>query len=521
MKLLLILVSVLSAEEKPVQLHPGMGVYHHAIETGNPEAQKFFNQGLVLLYGFNRYEAFRSFVKAAQLDPQAPMPKWGMAVAQAPHINMDLDGDVDLKKGCGFAQEAAKLAATAPAHEKSYAQTAMAMCQGDEAYRAALRALHVKYPDDRDAATMFAESLMVPVRWRWFLRDGRPAGQMAECINTLEAVLKRDPNHPGANHFYVHATEMSKNPERAIPSAQRLMGGIAPGAGHMVHMAGHTYLRVGEYDIVADANERAIQVDEHYFMHSGVHGGYMGYYAHNVHFLVTARMMQGRFDDAYGQAQKMMDVIAPFVQEAPQVVEAFVATPLFVLLRFGKWDEVLSYVEPSEKLPANRALRHFARAVAHQAKGNAEAAKTEQATLEKMRLTVPAAAIWGNNKASSILQVASTILSARMAGDTPAGLMQWRRAVALQDALVYEEPPAWFYPVRESLGSTLLRMGRYAEAEQVFREALEDTPRSGRVLFGLHEALTKQKKENDAIWVKAEFELASKKSQIPLRPDGY
>ncbi|MBL8231176.1 MAG: hypothetical protein JNL98_21970, partial [Bryobacterales bacterium] len=271
----------LGAQEKPVQLYKGMGLYQHPIETKIADAQKFFDQGLVLLYGFNRYEAFRSFQKAAELDPQSPMPYFGMAAAQAPHINMDLDGDVDLKKGCNYGTEAVKRSANAPKHERDYAAAAAAMCDGEEAHRSALRKLHEAYPDDPDAATLYAESLMVPVRWRWFTTlNGEPAGEMAKCIDLLERLLRRDPDHPGANHFYVHAVEMSRNPERAIPSAQRLMGGIAPNAGHLVHMAGHIYMRVGDYEVVASSNERAIQVDEEYFHHSGVHGGYMGYYAH-------------------------------------------------------------------------------------------------------------------------------------------------------------------------------------------------------------------------------------------------
>ena len=201
-------------------------------------------------------------------------------------------------------------------------RAAAAMCQGEEAHRNALRTLAREYPDDPDAASLFAESLMVPVRWRWW-KDAKPAGEMALAIRTLEQILKRDPDHPGANHFYVHAMEMSPNPEYALPSAQRLMGGIAPGAGHLVHMAGHIYLRMGDYEVVAGSNERAIRVDEEYFHHSGVHGGYMGYYAHNLHFLTYARMMQGRYEDSLAAANKMVEAAQPFVKEAPALIDAF------------------------------------------------------------------------------------------------------------------------------------------------------------------------------------------------------
>jgi tetratricopeptide (TPR) repeat protein len=512
----------LGAQEKPVQLYKGMGVYHHPIQTRNPEAQKFFDQGLVLLYGFNRYEAFRSFQKAAELDPQAPMPYFGMAAAQAPHINMDLDGDVDLKKGCGYAREAVKRAGGASKYEMDYAQAAAAMCDGEARYHAALRRLHETYPDDPDAATFYAESMMVPVRWRWFTKlNGEPAGEMAKCIDLLERLLRRDPDHPGANHFYVHAVEMSKNPERALPSAQRLMGGIAPNAGHLVHMAGHIYMRVGDYEVVASSNERAIQVDEEYFHHSGVHGGYMGYYAHNLHFLTAARMMQGRFEEALAAANKMLHAMHPFVTEAPQVADAFVVTPLLVLARFHKWDEVLQYAKPEGRIPISQSLWHYARALASLAKGDRAAATKEQTAFEKMRAALPADAIFLNNKGSDILLLASEVLKAKMASSDSASLPHWTRAVDVQDRLVYDEPPPWYFPVREGLGAAQFRMGRYADAEKVFRDELERTPRSGRLLYGLHQAILKQGREADAMWVKAEFDRASRKALVPLRPEGF
>jgi len=522
MRMLLALMCFsLNAQEKPVQLYKGMGLYRHPIQTKSQEAQKFFDQGLILLYGFNRYEAFRSFQKAAELDPNAPMPYFGMAAAQAPHINMDLDGDVDLKKGCGFGKEAVKRAAGGSQYEMDYAQTAAALCDGEDRHRAALQKLHETYPDDPDAATLYAESLMVPVRWRWFTSlNGEPAGEMAKCIALLEHLLQRDPDHPGANHFYVHAVEMSRNPERALPSAQRLMGGIAPNAGHLVHMAGHIYMRIGDYEVVASSNERAIQVDEEYFHHSGVHGGYLGYYAHNLHFLTAARMMQGRFDEALAAANKMVHAMHPFVAEAPQVADVFLITPVFVLSRFQKWDDILKFARPEGKIPITQSLWHYARALAYQAKGDRNAAAREQAAFEQQRAAVPAEAIFINNKGADLLQLASEVLKAKLAPGDAAAIPHWTRAVELQDRLVYDEPPPWYFPVREGLGTTLLRMGRLAEAEKTFREELQRTPRSGRLLYGLHQAIVRQGREADAMWVKAEFDRASRKSLVPLRPDG-
>lgn len=517
MRYLLCCLTVISmaAQEKPVQLYRGMGSHHHPIATASPDAQKFFDQGLVMLYGFNRYEALRSFQKAAELDPKAIMPRWGIATAHGPHINMDLDQDVDMKKACEHGKAAAAL--DGPAHEKAYARVAAAMCQGEEAHRNALRSLHREYTDDPDAATMFAESLMVPVRWRWWV-NGKPNGEMALCIRTLEQVIKRDPDHPGANHFYVHAMEMSPNPEYALPSAQRLMGGIAPGAGHLVHMAGHIYLRIGDYEIVASSNERAIQVDEEYFHASGVHGGYMGYYAHNLHFLTYARMMQGRYDDALAAANKMVDKAQPFVQEAPGLIDAFLPTPYFVMARFQKWDEILALPAPENpKLPVTKTMWHYARTLAYAGKKQKEKASAEAAKFETMRKAMPQDTLWINNKATDVLAVASLVLQARLASSHKEMAVILEKAAVAQDGLIYDEPPPFYYPIRESLGAAYLRAGNARAAEKAFRRDLEQNPRNGRALFGLWQALDAQGRTSDTVWVKTEFDKAWKKAQITLR----
>lgn len=501
-------------KENPVQLYRGMGLHTHPI-AAPAEAQKYFNQGLVLLYGFNRYEALRSFRKAAELAPQAIMPQVGIAWTSTPHINMDLGDPADLKAGC----EAGKKAMTlqGPEQEQAYAKAAAGMCDGDEGYRRALRALHEKYPYDMDAATLYAESLMVPVRWQWW-KNGRPNGEMGTCIQILESVLKRDPDHPGANHFYVHAMEMSPNPEYALPSAQRLMGGIAPGAGHLVHMAGHIYLRVGDYEIVAASNERAAQVDEDYFHHSNVHGSYVGYYAHNLSFIVTGRAMQGRYAESIAAAKKMVGTMEPMVAAMPEMVDTYLPFPVFVQLRFRKWDEILATpAVTNAKLPVSKAMQHFARAQALQAKGRKDEAAKEAAMFEVARKVIPAETIWGNNKASQVMALASEQLAARLSATPQEAVEHWMRAVAVQDALIYDEPPAWYYPLRESLGAALLLGGRAADAERVFREDLEMTPRNGRSLFGLWQALEMQGRKADAASVKAEFEKAWKRAQVALR----
>lgn len=281
--------------EKPPALLPGTGTYRMPIATRSAEAQKFFDQGLNMLYGFNRYEALRSFRRASELDPQALMPYWGMAMAQGAHINMDADGDVDLKAACEAVKAGRAVQASAPQREREYLDAVATRCPSDDpaAYIQAMRELARKYPDDLDAQTLYAESLMIPVRWRWWDTSGNPAEGMEEAVSVLEAVMRRNPEHPGANHFYIHAVEMSPSPERAIPSAQRLMG-IVPGAGHLVHMPGHIWLILGDYELAAATNERAAEVDRQYMNATGVTGSsYAGYYIHNLHFIAVARAMQG------------------------------------------------------------------------------------------------------------------------------------------------------------------------------------------------------------------------------------
>jgi tetratricopeptide (TPR) repeat protein len=512
--LLLALVPVF-AEEKPVALHPGTGAWKHAIQTGSPEAQKFFDQGLALMYGFNRYEALRSFRKAAELDPKAPMPHWGIAMATGPYINMDGDPTYDMKTSCGAVEAGLKLDPS-PGRERAYLEAARARCpeyKVPEAHVAAMRGLAERWPDDLDAVTLYAESVMVPARWRWY-KDGTPAQGMPEAERALEAVLRRWPDHPGANHLYIHAVESSPTPERAIASAQRLMG-ITPGEGHMVHMPGHIWLVLGDWEMAAAVNERAAEVDREYFAATGVtEGSYPMYYVHNLHFVAYARAMQGRRADGVKAAADLAREIGMMAHGMPEMADAFVPAPWFSLLRLGDWDAVLKLPEPPPAQKISRAFRHYARAVAFLAQPDGAAAGRERDAFEAARKHVPPEAPWGQNTTGPILSLASEILAARIAGDAVSHL---ERAVEIQDGLVYDEPPAWYYPVRESLGAALLRAGRAPEAEAVFREGVRRSPRNGRMLFGLMEALRAQgkaeqadmvRKEYEAAWAKADFQLS-------------
>lgn len=502
--------------EKPVFLLGHLGPYTHPIATKSPEAQQFFDQGLNLMYGFNRYEAVRSFRKAAELDPAAVMPLWGIAMALGPHINMDMDMDVDLKQSCAALAKAATLRASD--YEKAYLAAALARCPQVEPDRAidAMRRLAAAYPDDPDAAALLAESLMVKVRWRWWSPDGTPAEGTAEAVSVLEQVLRRHPNHPGANHFYIHAVEMSPSPERAIPSAQRLMA-IMPNAGHIVHMPGHIWLILGEWETAASVNERAAQVDREYFARTGVQSGYLGYYVHNVHFIAYARSMQGRSAEAISAADLMAKETAPLVETMPEMADTFTAYPILMRLRFQRWAEILALPKPDPRLRAATALWHWSHAQALAVQGDAAGARREGASFQAARTQVPETWPWLNAKATGVLALADAILQARLEPDKAAAVALWRRAVEAQDALAYDEPPPWYMPVRESLGAALLRAGDAAGAEAVFREGLRRSTRNGRMLFGLMKALEAQSKHESAAFVRKEFEREWKAANPALR----
>ena len=503
--------------EKPVVLYKGLGVWKHPIATRNAEAQKFFDQGLALLYGFNRYESLRSFRRAAELDPQSIMAYWGMAMAQGPYINMDGDPSFDLKGACAAVEKGKT--ARGPERERAYLEATATWCPEyrPAAYIDAMRALAGRYPDDVDAATIYAESLMIPVRWRWYAADGSPAAGVAEAERTLEAVIRRWANHPGANHYYIHAVESSPTAERAVPSAYRLMG-IVPAAGHMVHMPGHIWLVLGDWETAASLNERAAAADREYFAATGVTSGtYTPYYLHNLDFVRYARSMQGRKADALRAADALAAGAEPMTHSMPEMVETIAPTVLFTYVRFGEWDHVLKTPQPGAGQPLSAAMWRYARAVAMAARGDRAGAAREREAFEAQKATVPAGGLWGQNKTADVLALASEVLAARIAEAPREAVPHWRNAVAMQEALVYDEPPDWYYPLRESLGAALLRAGQAAEAERVLREGVKRSPHNGRMLFALMESLKAQGKTEDADWVRREFDAAWDKADVKLR----
>lgn len=516
-----------SGPAKPAELLEGLGDHRHPIATRSAEAQKFFDQGLALIFGFNHDEAARLFARATELDPRSPMPHWGIALALGPNYNMPPMPEREEKAWIAI-EKAIHLAKQAPANERAYVEALVKRYSKDPAadrkqlgvaYKDAMKEVMRQYPDDLDAATLYAESLMNLRPWQLWSADGEPAEGTLEILAVLEGVLRRNPSHPGANHYYIHAVEASKNPERALPSAMRL-GSLMPGAGHMVHMPSHIFLRVGDFQASAAVNETASEVDRAYIARSGAKGVYpLMYYSHNLHFVSYARMMQGKFGEALDYARRLNANVEGAIGEMPMIAP-YGTFEWLVLTRFSKWKEMLAQPEPKEQNLYLQAMYRYARGLAFAGLGNVPGTQAERERFGAIMAKVAEKDMLMINSARSVLAVAEADLGARLArakGDSAEEITLWRKAVELQDKLSYMEPPEWHYPVREALGGALLRQGNPAEAEAVFRKDLELHPRNGRSLFGLMEALKAQGKQVSVEWVITEFNEAWKHSPTELR----
>jgi len=521
-----------AATAPPATLVAGMGRLHHAIATTNADAQRFFDQGLTYVYGFNHDEAIRSFRRAAELDPSSPMPHWGIALALGPNINLDVDPERE-KAAYEEAQKAKALLGGAPAIERAYVE-ALAVRYSDDPkadlkalavkYKDAMRNVVRRYPDDLDAATLYAESLMDLNPWQLWSSTGKPAEGTEEIVTVLEGVLRRDPQHIGANHYYIHAVEASKTPDRALQSAKRL-DTLVPAAGHLVHMPAHIYMRTGDYLSAVASNAKAAEVDRAYIAANKPAGMYPAmYYNHNLDFLASAAMMAGQFATAKKAADELVTNVTPALAEMA-MLEPFAAKTLFVLLRFARWDDVLRLPDADAKFPLLVTLSHFGRGIAHAARGNLAEAEREREAYAEARKAVNPESDWGFNKAKNMLEVTDAALDAwiaRARRDDAAAIDAWRIAVIKEDMLNYNEPPDWFHPSRESLGAALLRAKRFPEAEQAFRDDLTRKPRNGRSLYGLWQTMLAARKVPEQPAVEAaekQFREAWKHADVMLNID--
>ncbi len=514
----------------PEPLYEGLGPVHHPVSTKSELAQKYFDQGLAFDYGFNHSEAYQSFAAAAALDPKLAMAPWGIALVLGPNYNLPGNPDA-MKIAYDSIRRAQSLEGSASPKEKALID-ALAKRYGadgkqtparEQAYADAMRAVAHQYPDDPDVQALFAESLMDLHPWELWTRAGKPGVNTVEIVDTLERTLKEHPEHLGANHYYIHAVEASPHPERALPSARRLAT-LAPTQGHLVHMPSHIYVRSGMYHDSSNSNEAAIKADQYFLAKSHESGVYPVMYAtHNYDFLLYGEMMEGRKSDALKTARELKAAVPLEVIKEMPMGEVMWPKPYFAMARFGAWDEILAEPAPPKELAYTVAMWHYARGLAFAAKGKPDQADTELKALDASAQGIaPDFMVGPNNKGPAITKLASELLAGAIAnarGHHQEAIRDDREAVKIQDALGYDEPPSWYYPTRETLGTDLLADNQPALAEADFREDLKRDPNNPRSLHGLAESLRAEGKSAEAAKVEAQFNQGWSHADISLAPE--
>ena len=502
-----------------------LGTHTFPVTTRSPRAQQFIDQGVMLSYAFNHAEAGRAFREAARLDPDCAMAYWGQALVLGPNINAAMDSKDEPRALELVTQAAARKSLASPREQgyidalaQRYSGAARDRAARDRAYASAMKALATRFPDDLDAAALYAEAVMDLRPWGYWRPDGSPREGTAEIVQLMEDVMRRDPDHPGALHLYIHLMEPTVHAARAVPAADRLLP-LAPAAGHLVHMPGHIYQRVGRYADAVRANELAIQADEDYITQCRAQGLYpMGYYPHNLHFLWWAATMDGRSALALSTARKATSKIPDGMLAQMPLLAGFRVLPAFALTRFGLWDEMLREPPPPPGSPYYQGIWHYARGLAFIAKAqllNAEAELVAlRMALQSTELDVP---LMSPNTMRSVLAIAPEVLAGELAAarrEYGAAVAHLERAVRLDDGLVYTEPAEWHFPPRHALGAVLLAAGRPAEAETVYWEDLKRNPENGWALSGLRQALEAQGRTDDARAVATRLEKAWARADV-------
>lgn len=514
-------------------LLPDLGSHHRRVTTKSEQAQAHFDQGLRLLYAFNHDEATRSFAKAGALDPECGMCYWGAAIALGPNYNVPMLPERSvmaweaLQQAVaaaprGTAVEQALIGALAKRYKGPEPLDPAAMEPYSEAYAAAMRDVASRFADDDDVLVLFAEALMDIDPWKLWSLEGAPGRNTPEIVSTLEKVLARSPSHPGANHYYIHAVEASKSPERATPSADRLAE-LMPGAGHVVHMPAHIYQRVGRYAEASEHNRKAAEADLAYLARIEPWGYYAMYLGHNYGFLSFSSSMEGRSAESLQAARDSAKALPPSMMDMMPGMDFMSAAPIFAMVRFGKVDELLAEPRPEPQHQVLTAIWLHGHGMALAARGRFDEARKDHEELVRLKEEVKPELRAGNNAASDVVEVAARVLEARIAEKQgkPEAREMWAAAVTKADTLAYSEPNDWFYPVRHYLGAALLTARKLAEAEAVYREDLARNPENGWALFGLMKALRGQNENKEADAVEARFKKAWARADIELKTTAF
>lgn len=525
----------IAPEDKPLApLLEGLGTLHYKVTTSSERAQTFFNQGLRLVYGFNHLEAIRSFREAARLDPKCAMCYWGESYALGPNINDSITPERETEAYAAL-QKAIALKPSATETERAFIDalaTRYTTAQNpdrqkfDAAFARAMQAVAAKYPNDSEVQTLYVAAVMETRPWEYWKKNDEPQPGIPEALAALESTIKKHPDHPGANHYYIHMVEATSTPDRAVAAADKLER-LMPGAGHMVHMPSHIYVRVGRYADAAASNERAILADERYIAQCQAQGLYpVGYYPHNIHFLWSAATMEGRAEVAIDAARKVAAKMPQDMAAHDFVpLQDFLSTPYYALVRFGRWEEMLTEAKPPQALAHMTAMWHYGRGIAFAERGQVERAEGE---LKAMRALVTHPSLEdaevAGTKLTSLIELAGKLVE----GEIAAKQQRWddavrslKEAVAMQDAQRYNEPPTWHYPVRQSLGAVLMAAGRTKEAETVYMEDLQRNRENGWSLYGLAESLKAQGRTEDAAAAEARFKRAWTRADVSLTASSF
>ena len=493
-------------------LFDGLNAVNFKINTSNPEAQKYFNQGLVLAYGFNHAEAARSFYYATKLDPECAMCHWGYAYVLGPNYNAGMEDDnyerayEAIQKAKALNSDSEKERAMIDAMAKRYVENPVEdRSKLDKAYSAEMKKVYDKFPQDANISTLYAESLMNLHPWQLFDKQGNPEEWTPEIVGLLENILEQHPEHPGANHFYIHAVEASNTPERANASAKAFDDGLVPGSGHLVHMPSHVYIRTGEYHKGTVANIRAVEADSIYVTRCHAQGAYpLAYYPHNYHFLAATATLEGNSEWAMIGANKLSEYVHPDIMKEPGwgTLQHYYSIPLYVQVKLGRWDEIINSDFKTYELPYLNAVKSYAKGMAYMANNDLVNARNQLASLEKLAddKSLEEVTIWDINSVSTLMQIAKKVLKAEILANEKnyeGSIALLKEAVEIEDSLNYDEPPDWFFSVRHHLGAVQIEAGKYRDAIATYEQDLKKLPKNGWAQHGMRLAYENLKDEEN------------------------